>query len=269
VAIDPTDHSYYYACFQPSPPAVHCASFHDANGRTTQTSFQNTPRTGPPDTPLALDPNDPAVVYVGGTTLGRSTDRGAHFRVISPADAAHSLPGPGAITAIAPTTTAPDTLYAGTDTGRLWRTTDLGAHWTRLAGTPARWVTAIVVDPTDADHVYAAFSGYRDGDDAANVFETTDGGASWRNISLDLPNGPVEAIAYDQPRHVLYAATDYGLFGRAGDAAHWSDVGARGLPRVPVMDVKLSGDGRVLYAATSGRSVWRLPLPFRLATTTP
>ncbi|MFD1048348.1 hypothetical protein ACFQ1S_23830, partial [Kibdelosporangium lantanae] len=41
-------------------------------------------------------------------------------------------------------------LYLGTDTGRLWKTTDLGAHWTEFTGRglPTRWVNAIVVDPT-------------------------------------------------------------------------------------------------------------------------
>ncbi len=285
VAIDPTDDTWYYECFQPSPPTQDCASFHDVGGHAVQTSFPNTTRTTTvwpanqrwtTDTPFALDPSNPAVVYVGGSTLGRSTDHGAHFTVISPADDAHSLPGPvpadendlgpfyaneyATITAIAPAKTDPNTLYVGTDTGRMWKTTDQGASWTQLSGTPTRWVNAIVVDPTDANHVYAAFSGYREGDDAANVYETTDGGATWQNISLDLPNGPVEEIAYDQPHHVLYAATDFGLFDRADGDAHWYNVGAGGLPRTPVMDVKVTRDGKYLYAATFGRSVWRLPL---------
>ena len=65
-------------------------------------------------------------------------------------------------------------------------------HWTRLGEgvLPNTWVTSITVDPTDADHVYASFSSYKEGDRAANVWETTDGGTTWRNISSDLPNAP-------------------------------------------------------------------------------
>ena len=81
------------------------------------------------------------------------------------------------------------TLYVGTDTGRVWKTTDAGATWTRMQGLPERWVNAIVVDPDDANHVYIAFSGYRQGDDAANVWETNDGGATWANISSTCPTG--------------------------------------------------------------------------------
>ena len=32
------------------------------------------------------------------------------------------------------------------------------------------------------------------------------------------------------------------------------------MPQVPVLDVKLSADGKELFAATFGRSVWKLPL---------
>ena len=34
--IDPTDHTYYYACFQPQPPRQNCSGFHDAGGTTTR-----------------------------------------------------------------------------------------------------------------------------------------------------------------------------------------------------------------------------------------
>src|SRR5262249_8090253 len=98
VAIDPTDSSYYYECYQPSPPRQSCAGFHGANGRATQTSFHNKPwpsnQRWTPATPFAIDPTNPSVIYLGGSTLGRSTDHGKTFTVISPTDDANSLPGP-------------------------------------------------------------------------------------------------------------------------------------------------------------------------------
>jgi hypothetical protein len=33
------------------------------------------------------------------------------------------------------------------------------------------------------------------------------------------------------------------------------------MPNTPVLDIKLTGDGKSMYAATFGRSVWRLSLP--------
>jgi hypothetical protein len=279
VAIDPADHTYYYTCFQPQPPRQNCSGFHDAGGVTTRWSFPNTvwpaDMRWTTDTPLAIDPSDPHVVYIGGTVLGRSTDQGHTFTVISPPDP-NSLPGVppadeqdqgpfyaneyGTITAIAPAKTAPNTIYVGTDTGRVWKTTDLGTNWTQLQGLPTRWVNSIVVDPTDANHAFVAFSGYREGDDSANVWTTTDGGQSWANISGNLPNAPVEMLAYDQPSNQLYAAEDLGLFYLKNGKKNWSRLGT-GLPNAPILDVKLSGDGTTVFAATFGRSVWKLSLP--------
>ena len=217
-----------------------------------------------------------AVVYFGGNVLDRSTNRGQTFTQISPPGDYLTGPvppdendvgpfnanGDATITWIAPAKTDPNTIYLGTDTGRLWKTTDLGTTWTEFVGRglPVRWVNAIVVDPIDANHVYVAFSGYREGDESANVWETTDGGDSWQNISGNLPNAPVEMITYDQPSGQLYAATDFGVFYLKNGKKDWARLGT-GLPNTPVLDVKLSGHGSTLFGATFGRSVWKIALP--------
>ena len=281
--IDPVDQTYYYTCFQPSPPRHSCQGLHDTATTTQTLTITNngwpSNQRWTTDTPIAIDPNNDAVIYLGGMVLGRSVNRGGAFTMISPSDP-NSLPGPvpadendlgpfyaneyATISAIAPakeTTTVPfaQTLYVGTDTGRVWKTDDAGGHWTQLQGLPTRWVNAIVVDPTDKNHVYVAFSGYREGDEAANVYESHDGGATWANISQNLPNGPVEMIEYDNKHDVLFAATDVGVFDHKDADSAWYKVSI-GLPTVPVLDVKLSGDDKFLFAATFGRSVWKLPL---------
>jgi photosystem II stability/assembly factor-like uncharacterized protein len=227
------------------------------------------------DAPIILDPSDPTVLYFGGNVLDRSTNRGTTFTQISPPGDYLTGPVPdeeedrgpfysglyGTITWIAPAKTDPNTIYLGTDTGRLWKTTDLGQTWTEFTGKglPTRWVNSIVVDPADANHVWVAYSGYREGDLAANVWETRDGGASWTNISGNMPNGPVEMLTYDSARGDLYAATDLGVFVDKNDKKNWARMGSE-LPNTPVLDVKITGDGQTLYAATFGRSVWSIPL---------
>ena len=103
--IDPVDQTYYYECFQPSPPSMSCTGHHDT-ATATQTirldntnTGQNPPGTWPAnqrwttDTPIAIDPNNDAVIYLAGTVIGRSLNRGVNFTVISPNDP-NSLPGP-------------------------------------------------------------------------------------------------------------------------------------------------------------------------------
>jgi hypothetical protein len=303
VQINPQNQLVYYECLQPTPPSENCGRRVDAAAigpsGSVSTSFSNPFPAGTrltTDTPLVLDPADPNYVYIGGTSIARSGDGvvsgpGA-WTLISPVtpDSPESLPGPvppneinpdtfyaneyGAVTQIAPakTTGTPaspaTTIYAGTDTGKVWKTTNATASpatdvtWTQLGAgeLPARWVTAIVVDPTDADHVFVSFSDYKQGDLAANVWESTDGGATWSNISGNLPNAPVWMLTYDQPRGQLYATTDFGAFFLKNGKKNWARLGT-GLPNAPVFDLKLTGDGNAIYAATFGRGIYRIPTP--------
>ena len=270
VLIDYSDHNVYYECSQVGV----CHRHVDSGGNSQSVSFgtRHSDRITT-DTPVVLDPNNPEVVYFGGNVLDRSTDGGVTFTQISPPGDVLTGPVPpnendqgpfyaneyATITWIAPAKTDPNTIYVGTDTGRLWKTTDLGATWTEFTGKglPTRWVNAIVVDPTDAKHAFVAFSGYREGDLAANIWETTDGGNSWDNISGRLPNAPVEMITYDQSRKRLYAATNLGVFVNRDGRGNWRRLG-RGLPNTSILDIKITGDGQTLYAATFGRSVWSI-----------
>ena len=143
------------------------------------------------DAPLVQDPSNSATLYLGCNNLSRSTNRGANWTAIAAPDL---LTGPApaddsatnnplyagqfpSISTIAPSKSDPNTVYAGTDNGRLWRTTDLGVSWQEFpnpfAPDPPRWVTSVIVDPVDSAHAYASYGGFREGYTSANVYETT------------------------------------------------------------------------------------------------
>ena len=213
------------------------------------------------------------MLYFGGNQLHRSTDRGDTWTLISPPEQNYLTgtfePGRndpiyfrwGTLTTISVSKTAPETIYVGTDTGRLWKTTDLGANWTEFTGKglPTRWVTRVAVDPRDEDVVYATFSGFRNGEDAAHVFKTTDGGETWANISGNLPNAPVNDVVVDVERDTVHVGSDVGVFTLKNDKKNWEATGD-GLPLAPVLDLRLHGPTDALYAGTFGRSVWKVGL---------
>ncbi|MGZ4318590.1 MAG: hypothetical protein ACXVRD_04625 [Gaiellaceae bacterium] len=231
------------------------------------------------DAPVVTDPTTPSTLYLGCNNLSRSTDRGAHWTQIAAPDL---LTGPdppddnvsnnplyagqfATISTIGVGKSDPNTIYAGTDNGRLWRTTDLGASWLEFpnpfAPDPPRWVTSVIVDPADATHAYASYGGFRQGYTSANVYETTlaGGTTTWHNISGNLPNAPVNFLAYDRPNDTLYAATNLGVFFMQGDTKVWTKLGDN-LPNTATEDVKLQASSGKLYVGTFGRGTWRIPL---------
>ena len=152
----------------------------------------------------------------------------------------------------------PPTFHRGlaTNYGGTW-------HELSLAGVPNRYITSIAVDPSDAAHVYISVGSYsrRWIPDAGvgHVFESTDGGASWKDVSASLPDAPVYKVVLAGSK--LVAGTEVGSFVAdtgGGAGLQWARLG-KGLPNVTVWDLAVAPDGRVV-AGTHGRGDWEIAL---------
>jgi hypothetical protein len=258
--IDPVNQNNVYACSQYGV----CGRSTNGGGSMTAFGATTADRRGWL-TPIAFDPVNPSIMYYGGNRLNRSVNGGASWTVISP----DLTRGPGGIdgfpfgtiTTHAAARSNPATIYAGTDDGRMWITRNTGGSWTEItAGLPNRWITRVAVDPTDANLAYVSVSGFRNGDPAAHVFRTTNGGAAWTDISGTLPDAPVNDLVLDpRDRTRLYAATDVGVFVSTDVGITWTQAGT-GLPFVPVSDLEATdtGSATTLTAATFGLGMYRL-----------
>ena len=217
-------------------------------------------------TPIEFQPNNPDVMYWGGSQVDRSEDSGRTWeprsddlgkgeggREINPLYAMHY----GTVQAIGLNAARPDVIYAGTDNGYLWKSTDTGATWTELTPDPklpASWVTHITVKQRNPDVVYVTYGGYHGGDKNPYVFVSRDGGQSWKNVSGNLPQAPVQDLVLIRGR--TYVATDVGVFAAGPKRPkRWYTVG-RGLPNVPVNDIRYIRANRTLYAGTFGRGIY-------------
>jgi hypothetical protein len=82
--------------------------------------------------------------------------------------------------------TNPSVILAGTAGGGIWRTGDGGATWAPVDDfLPALSVSSIVIDPRNANTMYAATGeGYRNADAilGAGIFKSTDGGTTWSQM---------------------------------------------------------------------------------------
>jgi photosystem II stability/assembly factor-like uncharacterized protein len=256
--IDPTNHQKVYACSQNGS----CGR--STNGGNSMSGFGSTTSDRRAWlTPVVFDPSNPAIMYYGGNRLNRSTNSAQSWTAIS-GDLSRGSSGStsyNTISTIAVAKTSAATIYVGTDDGRIWVTRNTGSTWTEIGTSlPQRWVTRLTVDPTDANLVYATFSGYTTGDSAAHVYRTTNGGTSWQQISGNLPNAPVNDLVLDpQNRNALYVGTDVGVFTSIDAGATWSAAGT-GLPVVSVMDLAtaVSGGRTLITAGTYGLGVYRL-----------
>ena len=139
--------------------------------------------------------------------------------------------------------------------------TNYGGTWHQLdtSSLPNRYIAGVTVDKANGAHAYAIMNGYSrrwiDGAGTGVVFETTDGGASWHDISGNLPDAPGDALV--MRNGLLVLGTDVGAF--VADATHpgqWSRFG-QGLPNAPINNLTIAPDGSIV-AATHGRGIWTL-----------
>ncbi|MEA2497853.1 MAG: hypothetical protein QOH26_258 [Actinomycetota bacterium] len=271
-AINPTDKQNVYACSQ------YGACGASLNGGDTFSSWEcqemQAPRCGW-KTPIRFAPSDGNVVYWAGSHMSRSTDKGQSWEQISPdlgdGDAGRET-NPlyaahfGTVQAIALSKKKPDLIWAGTDNGLLWKTKDGGGTWTKIVTEdevlPTRWITQIALNKKRPRVVYVTYSGFRDADNAAYVFRSTNGGKNWVNISRNLPRAPVNDIEKVGKR--LYVATDVGVFvTKTGTKIKWLRLG-RGLPLSPINDIEWVKKNGRLYAGTFGRGIYKVRVPARL-----
>jgi len=172
------------------------------------------------------------------------------------------------------------TLWAATTTGRVFisKNADAAAGsvtYTRLdtlpsaTADPNRFVSGIFVDPSNPNHAWISYSGYNFNTPTTlgHVFEVTynqgANDATW--TSLDTPGGtpfpdfPATDIVRDSNGD-LYVSNDFGVMILANGSTSWATAGT-GLPMVEVAGLTIVPSSRVLYAATHGRSAWKLTLP--------
>lgn len=210
-------------------------------------------------TPVIMDPIVSSTLFVGKGSVFRSTDSGITWESIG-------APQPGSkLNNLAQGTSNRDRMYASVS-DMIYRSDNALANpgssvtWElKNNGLPSLYITDIAVDPTNSLRVFITLGGYNNG---SKVFETTNGGDDWQNISGSLPNVPALSIAFHEDGSNLdrlYIGTDIGLFYRDdnfGDWVYFSNY----LPAVPVEDLFINTNNNTIVAATYGRGLWRSDL---------
>ncbi|MFQ5628106.1 MAG: T9SS type A sorting domain-containing protein, partial [bacterium] len=261
----------FYALIDPQDPDIIYAESQfgnlakSINGGKDWTTILNGINTLEPtnwSTPVIFDQNDPQKLYYGTHSVYKTWNGGESWRKFSP-KLTDFVTGRriGTITSIAPASSDTSVVYIGTDDALVWVTEDAGETWREISeDLPYRWVTRVRIDPLDAKTAYVTFSGLKWNSPQPHVFLTNNMGASWQDISANLPDAPVNSIIIDpQNRNALFVATDVGVFYSENAGNSWSPLG-RGMPMVSVYDFVIDKTNRYLIAGTHGRSMYRISI---------
>jgi hypothetical protein len=216
--------------------------------------------------PFILDPNNQNTMLAGGASLWRTTNVKAatvSWASIRPA-------GSSRISAIAVAPGNSNIMYVGQNDGVVQKTingTAVAPAWTYVDDNngvdplPDRYITRILVDPSNSDVVYVALGGYEDG----NLWKSTNGGGTWTDITgtgvSGLPFAPIRGIArHPTQPNWLYAGTEVGLFQSTDGGANWStnDFGPN---NVSVDELVFTHNSFTLLAATHGRGIFTGNIP--------
>jgi photosystem II stability/assembly factor-like uncharacterized protein len=225
--------------------------------------------------PLVFAPTDPHTLYYAANRIYRTRDGGMNWDTVSP-DLTREQPGipssvgtmhapeagkqRGAIYALSVSPRNGDILWAGTDDGLVWLSSDAGKHWTNITPpslTPWSKITQIDASHFDDETAYVSVSRMRIDDLRPYAFRTHDRGKTWEPISDGLPAGaPVNSVREDtQRKGLLFAATETAVWVSRDDGDHWDSLQLN-LPHTSMRDLTIHDDD--LIVGTHGRSIWIL-----------
>ncbi|HTJ23190.1 MAG TPA: hypothetical protein VL383_12385 [Gemmatimonadaceae bacterium] len=242
------------------------------------------------NTPFILSPHNADIVYLGGSRLFKSYDRGTTWVAsadltkqidrcnVTVMDVAgnktqlskndgHSMYS--TIISVAESPVMPGVVWAGTDDGNLQMSRDGGLTFTEvgknlpglprnaLTGDNLYWISRIDASHFDPGTAYVSVDGHRSDDLHPYVFVTHDYGKTFQSIANDLPGyGNVQVVRED-PRNkdLLFVGTEFGLYVSTNAGQHWEKF-MNDYPTVRTDDILIHPRDGDVIVATHGRSIW-------------
>lgn len=151
---------------------------------------------------VAVSPLSSSIIYAGAFGgVHRSTDGG---NIWTPQGLMNE-----AIFSLEINPDSEDIIYAGCESGKVYKSTDSGNNWLQIdPGWSPAMITDILVDPSSTNNIYVG----RDASDwhtgvHGGVAHSTDGGTSWSEIDSGLTTTHTIRLAIDTTANTLYAAT--------------------------------------------------------------
>jgi photosystem II stability/assembly factor-like uncharacterized protein len=235
---------------------------------------------------FAIDPFEPATIYLGSQFVHRSKDKGFTWEIISP-DLTTNDPekqkqkDSGGLTfdvtnaenhttilCIAPSPVQKGVIWVGTDDGNVQVTKDGGKNWDLVSArinkgkkknqqVPAgAFVPHVEASRFDAGTAFAVFDDHRRSNWTSYVYVTRDFGKTWQSLATPDIDGFVHVIRQDSvAKDLLFVGTEFGLYVSFNSGKEWLKW-AHGLPTAPVRDIGIHPREHDLIIGTHGRAAY-------------
>ena len=227
--------------------------------------------------PIMFAHQDPNVMYTCSQHVWKTTDDGQSWVKISPdltyADTSTLGKTGGIITmdmngpeiyatvfALAPSWHDINTIWAGSDDGKVHITRNGGKKWTDITPPDLPKFSRIsIIDESkhNPGTLYLAANRYQVDDRQPYVFRTTDYGKTWTKIITGIEDGHfARAVREDPVREgLLFLATEHGVYVSFNAGDKWESLQLN-LPDTPIRDLVVKDDDVVL--GSHGRGFWIL-----------
>lgn len=227
--------------------------------------------------PIVFSPKDPNILYTCSQHVWKTTNDGQSWEKISP-DLTYADPetlgktggvitmdmnGPeiyATVFALAPSYHDVNTIWAGSDDGKIHITRNGGKNWTDI--TPKdlpKFSRVSIIDESkhNPGTAYVAANRYQVDDRQPYVYRTTDYGKTWTKIITGIADGHfARAVREDHIRPgLLFLGTEHGAYVSFNNGDLWQPLQLN-LPDTPIRDLVVKNDDVVL--GTHGRGFWIL-----------
>ncbi len=225
--------------------------------------------------PIMFAHQDPSVMYTCSQHVWKTTDDGQSWQRISP-DLTYADPetlgktggvitmdmnGPeiyATVFALAPSYHDINTIWAGSDDGKIHITRNGGKDWEDITPADLPKFSRVSIIEESRHHegtLYIAANRYQVDDRAPYVFKTTDFGRTWTKIIHGIKPGHfARAIREDHVRAgLLFLATEHGVYVSLNAGDSWQSIQGD-LPDTPIRDLVIKDDDVVL--GSHGRGFW-------------
>ena len=222
------------------------------NAPVNETDIENGDVGGEWITPMII--NNEGILYAGYSKL--------HKLVNGEWEAVSSDVFGGDIDHLVIAQTNSDIIYVS-EANKLFKSVDGGISFVKINFTFPRTISSIDINNQNSNIIYVSNSGYY-----GKIFKSTDGAASWTDITNNLPSEPKNVIKHQDQSLIndLYVGTSLGVYHINDNMTEWENY-SNNLPNVPIEDIDINAEENTITVGTYGRGVWQSKIPVDKADT--